>query len=803
MSFLIPFDFHKGDRLDDGLTVDMPITHGGHGDLYLVHDDDGTPLALKVIRKADNVDEFNGIEQCRAVSSHISGLLPVLKIGKLADGRVYCVMPPADNLAEWPDYEPDTLANRIRLNGRIAPDKVMETAGRILVTIGELHDARLAHCDIKPDNILFIGEEPKLADYSLLSDIMNGSASLSSGTVGFIPPEMLDNPSCYDPAACDLYAVGKLIYCAWSGSDALLFPSVSKDIDLHEIGIVRPLYMKACNTSPSRRFRSADEFISAVDEARSRLNRSVQSHAQSIFRKKQHALLFVLLILLCVIGLLNFVLFLQLKSGKAKRETDAGAGMTDPLYFSIIPVPDDNEAADGNTAPRLLVEAVPVPVTDPPIVTTGRNVVDANGGKQLGLPPDPLVVTTELDVVDANDGENSLREALGYAQRHGAGATLSFSRDCRIRLSSPLSVTQNVIIDGGENRITLIGPETKPMFQVKEAKLTLKNMSLVSDYAGGGGGILDAKAPGRVVLSSVRDGGAANCLWCISDKFDMDLEDVSHLHRVRVNPNSMGGNIRIKTGSILEDLVFTGDTRNMGEGNCDVYEHGLLKNVSVSDSGDIYVNSGGTAENITVKENGFLQVRPGGTVNGVRVEFGGVMGYMDKGIVTGTISIGGVAWEPGTGGLTADGTQTFPVIDDRKTDIVFDLTERTETSLSRFNYRAEVAFSALNNIIGEGPVTRLLFNDLASFLGAHGYAVRVRDDQPPGTYLLGTQADKFDAPVSLEIGGKVYPDALMIGKPFSAGNRVYTLSLDYTERQKSSRLTNHEARTLMLGIAEE
>ena len=99
MSFLLPFDFHKGDRLD-GLTVIAPIVRGGHGDLYLVHEEIERKLILKVIQKADNEGEFTGIEKCRAVSSHIPGLVPILKAGKLDDGRVYCVMPPADNLAQ-------------------------------------------------------------------------------------------------------------------------------------------------------------------------------------------------------------------------------------------------------------------------------------------------------------------------------------------------------------------------------------------------------------------------------------------------------------------------------------------------------------------------------------------------------------------------------------------------------------------------------------------------------------------------------------------------------------------------------
>lgn len=767
MSFSIPFDFHKGDRLV-GMTIVKPVARGGNGDLYLVRDDFENILALKVIRKTDNEDERNGIEQCRAVSSHISGLVPILKTGKIPDGRFFCVMPPADNLAQWPEYKPDTLAGRIRRNGRIRPDEVLEIADKILTTIKALHDAGLAHCDIKPENILFIDGKPMLSDYSLLSDTAEHPAGVQRaavGTIGFVPPEMLEYPGSYNPMASDLYAVGKIIYCAWTGTDVTMFPSIPRDIDLHEIGVMRPLYMKGCSASPGGRFKIAEEFIQAVSDARTRLNHSARIRVQSSFRKNLPVLLFVLLVFLCVIGLVNILFLFHIQFGNQKKGRDSSG--TSGLTYTVIP--DDKGAANRDSA--LL---------------------------------DPLIVTTDSDVEDPGDNGNSLREALNYAQRHGAGATISFTRDCEIILTSPLSVTQNVIIDGGENRITLIGPETNAMFQVKESRLTLKNMTLISDYEGDGGGILDAKAPGRVVLSSVKDGGKAKCLWCISSKVDMDLEDGSHLHYVQVKPQSGGGNIRIKTGSILDDLVYAGDSRNMGEGNCDVMEHGLLKNASVADSGDIYVNSGGTAENITVKKGGFLDLRPGGTVDGVKVEFGGVMGYMDKGIITGTISIGGVAWTPSRDGLSIDDeTLTIPVIDDRKTDIVFDLTERTETSLSRFNYRVEVVFSAFNNGIGEGPVTRLLFNDINSFLGAHSYTVRVRDDQPPGTYLLGTQADKFDSAVSLMVGDKFYPDALSAGKSFSIGNRVYTLSLDDRESRNSSYLTNHEVRTLMLKVGEK
>ena len=272
MSFSIPFDFHQGDLLD-GMTVIAPLVRGGHGDLYLVSEEAVRRMILKVIQSPDNEKEPAGIEKCRAVASHIPGLVPILKTGRLADGRFYCVMPPADNLAQWPDYEPDTLAGRIARAGRIPPEEVLRMADQLLATISALHEAGLAHCDVKPENVLFMDGEPKLTDYSLLSAVSKGaSASSPCGSPGFVPPEMLDHPDLYDPKACDLYALGKVIYCAWSGEDAVVFPSVPREIPLREIGVMLPLYTQACSSSPGERFKNAAGFVSAIAAARGRLH---------------------------------------------------------------------------------------------------------------------------------------------------------------------------------------------------------------------------------------------------------------------------------------------------------------------------------------------------------------------------------------------------------------------------------------------------------------------------------------------------------------------------------------------------
>ena len=384
MSISRPFDFRQGDNLN-GMTIVSPLVRGGHGDLYLVSEPVEQKKILKVIRKADNECEFTGIEKCRAVSSHIPGLVPVLKVGRLADGRIWCVMPPADNLAQWPDYEPDTLAGRIGRDGRLPPDEVLRLADKMLATVRDLHNAGLAHCDIKPDNIVFVDGEPKLTDYSLLSDTLNRPVDAPFGTVGFVPPEMTGDPDAYEPRACDLYAIGKIVYCAWSGMDAMLFPSVPEEIPLPEIGIMLPIYMKACSGSPNRRFRDAGEFISAVAEARARLHGGKRAWRKRLFLRAGAILL---ALLPCAAVLVFFLL-------------SAGRGKADPLTVTTpwdVVDPDDGvtslrEAIDFARAPGgprkigfNMPESDTVTLHDPALIT--RNMRFATTNEKSGNPVD-------------------------------------------------------------------------------------------------------------------------------------------------------------------------------------------------------------------------------------------------------------------------------------------------------------------------------------------------------------------------------------------------------------------------------
>ena len=391
-----------------------------------------------------------------------------------------------------------------------------------------------------------------------------------------------------------------------------------------------------------------------------------------------------------------------------------------------------------------------------------------------------LIVTTGKDVVDPDDDVVSLREALNYAQKHITGATVLFAKDCNIKLNSSLSISNDVTLDGGGNQITLNGPETEPLFSVSKARLTLKNMTLISDYTGNGAGILDISSqlaplqfegnwnngivrddtPGLVKLVSVKDGGSAKRLWNLSG-VGIALEGTSHLHRLH---GSGGTSVKIGTEAILEDTTLAGYASSRKEGDFMVY--GTLKNATVSNYADIYVFYGGRGEKLTVKKTGFVENRSGGTINGLKVQYGAVYGYDKYCALTGMVSIGGVAKAP------AEAAVVDPIVG-RSTDIVFDLTERTPESSFMFYY--ETSLQKYDVQDSDPPHT--IIDNYRPFNEAGKYTVRVREDQPPGDYMLLGNAENFNSPVTLRIGDTV--QSLHHDFALWIKDRGYLLSADY------------------------
>jgi len=193
---------------------------GSFGQVFLAENlFSGQTVALKLLTGTgkEMQKELDGLIRFR--SCRHPNLLPILHIDK-ADNRLYYTMPPADNLTPGEGYSADTLAHRLSSRGPLTASEVMAMALELLAGLKELHRHDLMHRDIKPDNILWLDRRAVLADIGLVG---NNSDAGVCGSPGFMPDEVLSGQR-KATAADDLYALGKVIYCALTGLGVEEFP---------------------------------------------------------------------------------------------------------------------------------------------------------------------------------------------------------------------------------------------------------------------------------------------------------------------------------------------------------------------------------------------------------------------------------------------------------------------------------------------------------------------------------------------------------------------------------------------------
>ena len=210
---------------------------GAYGDVYYCQDLSGKKMALKIIPKKKLGDawerELKGVIHYRKITENAPSLLQIYHVEEDEDNFFY-TMEGADSFSE-DAYKADTLAARLE-NGPIPPTDLFRILSGIFQGIKIIHQAGFAHRDIKPDNILFVKGVPKLADIGLISSL-SATMSLLAGTLEFIPPEERTSESSeytnsHDRKRNDLYAFGKVIYCAVTGNDPKDFPTVPKDLPI-------------------------------------------------------------------------------------------------------------------------------------------------------------------------------------------------------------------------------------------------------------------------------------------------------------------------------------------------------------------------------------------------------------------------------------------------------------------------------------------------------------------------------------------------------------------------------------------
>lgn len=159
------------------------------------------------------------------------------------------------------NYRADTLAEQLK-KGPLPQNDTFKILRAIFDGIKTIYEAGFAHRDIKPDNIIFVKGQPKLSDIGLLSSLSTTYTQLA-GTLDFLPPEERASDSGTDRELRqinDLYAFGKVIYCAVTGCSPQDFPTVPADLPLvPELKSFLRLAFRLCNKDVRMRLASLEK----------------------------------------------------------------------------------------------------------------------------------------------------------------------------------------------------------------------------------------------------------------------------------------------------------------------------------------------------------------------------------------------------------------------------------------------------------------------------------------------------------------------------------------------------------------
>jgi serine/threonine protein kinase len=112
------------------------------------------------------------------------------------------------------------LARRNALNA-LEESSLRSTFRSICKGLKILHDNKIAHLDLKPENIFMKGNKPFIGDFGtmFIQEKLNSLAPVSSfhGTLAYAPPEVRNHKH-FDPFAADIYSLGVTLFYSLTGS---------------------------------------------------------------------------------------------------------------------------------------------------------------------------------------------------------------------------------------------------------------------------------------------------------------------------------------------------------------------------------------------------------------------------------------------------------------------------------------------------------------------------------------------------------------------------------------------------------
>ena len=261
-------------------------------------------VALKIFKPRLTLDRMERMARAQNAAIGIgppedSAILPVLEYG-VVKGHVYTAMPLIDGgtlnralkrrraaLAEAPP--PARLGRLLDLPPTAYLGTVAGLVARVARGLGRLHAAGMAHCDVKPENILLDwADRAYLSDFGLAYFLDEPPAAdrrpaRALGTPLYMAPEKLLIRADRDELRCDVYSLGVTLFEAatltrpfhvprdlprptWAAFLASAIPPAPRAVQPLIPRGLEAIILRAMDRNPAHRYPDAAHLADALDD---------------------------------------------------------------------------------------------------------------------------------------------------------------------------------------------------------------------------------------------------------------------------------------------------------------------------------------------------------------------------------------------------------------------------------------------------------------------------------------------------------------------------------------------------------
>ena len=261
--------FDKAEPIPGYVTQEL-LGSGGYGEVWKAHAPGGLVKAVKFVygdinskRAARELRSLNRIKEVRHPF-----LLSVERI-EIVDGNLVIVTELADSSLK-------RVFDKIREQGQdgIPRARLLQFLHDAAEALDYIYDNfALQHLDIKPENLLIVGDRLKVADFGLIKNLYERSASLIEGLTPFYaPPEVFDGQPNRNSDQYSLAIVyqemltGSLPFDGYNAA-RLAAQHLHEPPNLNSLPSGdRLIVARALSKQPDKRFSSCCEFVDALME---------------------------------------------------------------------------------------------------------------------------------------------------------------------------------------------------------------------------------------------------------------------------------------------------------------------------------------------------------------------------------------------------------------------------------------------------------------------------------------------------------------------------------------------------------